>query len=334
MSNYYISKPDGTQEGPYDKAALFSLINKKIYTPDIYIWCEGMADWKSFREVFTAKKKAPRPASPAPMTAHPIQKKKMKGLMIGIIAGALLATGGVTYWLMSDDEANTELELSKQINSSKQINTSKQINSIEELYKLFEKGFQFRPEGYAYVPDSSSVLSAIRSELTSDSTNFDYVQMGLIVLNHSGATEFFIKNYSLDEKASAFFLFNALKFGAHKVAKVLIDKGRYKLSDYSAESLIEELVSQANIRNASEDCGNIFDIMSEGNLAYNYYGDTRKMVVREEIFIQKCNWQKCAELAIERLGCPVKPKAVKTNINKLKLMGKEKPLTDYISSKM
>lgn len=328
MSNYYISKPDGTQEGPYDKTTLISLVKNHTYSQDSYIWCEGMAEWKPFREVFKAKKKAPHPASPAPMTAHPIQKKKMKGLMISLIAGALLTTGGVTYWLMSDDEAKTELALPQQ------------INSVEELYKLFEKGFQLRQEYYTYVPNPSSVLNAIRSELVSDSTNFAYVQMGLIVLNHSGATEFFIKNYHLDESDSARFLRNALRLGAHNVAKVLIDKGGYKLSycyDYKeygySDDLIEELVSQANGRNSPDERDH-FDIMIAGDLAYNYHGDTRKMEVNEKIFLQSRNWQKCAELAIERLGCPVKPEAVKANINGLKLMGKEKPLTDYISSKM
>lgn len=322
MSNYYISKPDGTQEGPYDKTTLISLVKNHTYSPDSYIWCEGMAEWKPFREVFTAKKKAPRPASPTPMTAHPAQKKKMKGLMIGIIAGALLATGGVTYWLMSDDEASTELDLPQQ------------INSVEELYKLFAKGLP----SYTNIihGQSDKILNAISNELASDSTNFAYVQMGLIVLNHSGATEFFIKNYHLDENASAFFLQNALELGAHNVAKVLIDKGGYKLSyeeyDYS-DDLIEDLVVEAAYINSPNERHH-FDIMSAGNLAYNRHGDTRKMEVRNEVFVQNRNWKKCAELAIERLGCPVKPEAVKAKINKLKLMGKEKPLTDYISSKM
>lgn len=319
MSNYYISKPDGTQEGPYDKTTLISLVKNHTYSPDSYIWCEGMAEWKPFREVFTAKKKAPRPASPAPMTTHPLQKKKMKGLMIGIIAGALLATGGVTYWLMSDDEANTGLDLPQQ------------INSVEELYKLFEKGLP------SYIDivygQSDKILNAISNELASDSTNFAYVQMGLIVLNHRGATEFFIKNYHLDESDSELFLRNALKFGAHNVAKVLIDKGGYKLSDYSAERLIGELVGHAAYINSPGESSS-FDIMSAGGLASSYHWETSKMEVNKKIFVQNRNWQKCAELAIERLGCPVKPEAVKSSINKLKLMGKEKPFTDYISSKM
>lgn len=327
MSNYYISKPDGTQEGPYDKTTLISLVKNHTYSPDSYIWCEGMAEWKPFREVFTAKKKAPRPASPAPMTAPPVQKKKMKGLMIGIIAGALLATGGVTYWLMSDDEANTELDLPQQ------------INSVEELYKLFAKGLP-------------SYSNNIMDELSSSSTDFAYVQMGLIVLNHSGATEFFIKNYHLDEFDSARFLQNALRLGAHNVAKVLIDKGGYKLSWYwkahvdggvfyegkeydNSDDLIANLVEIAASINSPGGRG-YFDIMFRGEMSYDL-----EMNVTKGEFVKNRNWQKCAELAIERLGCPVTPPSytyeatlMKDGLNKLKLMGKEKPLTDYISSKM
>lgn len=327
MSNYYISKPDGTQEGPYDKTTLISLVKNHTYSPDSYIWCEGMAEWKPFREVFAAKKKAPNAVAPATIAAPPAQKKKAKWLMISLIAGALLATGGVTYWLMSDDEAKDNAKLA----------LPQQINSVEELYKLFEKGMPiFINYGY-----HQGIVNAIRGELVSDSTSFAYVQMGLIVLNHSGATEFFIKNYHLDESDSARFLRNALRLGAHNVAKVLIDKGGYKLSycyDYKeygySDDLIEELVGQAYSRNSPGE-RNDFDIMIAGDLdSFNRGYGTRKMEVNEKIFVQNRNWQKCAELAIERFGCPVKPEAVKSSINGLKLMGKEKPLTDYISSKM
>lgn len=237
--------------------------------------------------------------------------------MISLIAGALLTTGGVTYWLMSEDKDNAELALPQQ------------INSVEELYKLFEKGIpSFIPYG-----SNQGIVNAIRSELASDSTDFAYVQMGLIVLNHSGGTEFFIKNYHLDARDSALFLRNALILGAHNVAKVLIDKGGYKLSysvyDFYSDDLIKELVSQANIRNSQSEWNN-FNIMIAGDFDSFHY----KMEVNEKIFVQNRNWKKCAELAIERLGCPVKPEAVKSSINGLKLMGKEKPLTDYISSKM
>ena len=37
MSNYYITKPDGTQEGPYDKATLIPLVKNHTYSPDSYI---------------------------------------------------------------------------------------------------------------------------------------------------------------------------------------------------------------------------------------------------------------------------------------------------------
>ena len=55
MSNYYITKPDGTQEGPYDKATLIALVKNHTYSANCYIWCEGMAAWKPFREVLTTE---------------------------------------------------------------------------------------------------------------------------------------------------------------------------------------------------------------------------------------------------------------------------------------
>ena len=85
MSNYYISKPDGTQEGPYDKTTLFSLVKNHTYTPDSYIWCEGMAEWKPFREVFPPKKKAP-----AEGTAPPPVPNKQQPSVIKKILGKLL----------------------------------------------------------------------------------------------------------------------------------------------------------------------------------------------------------------------------------------------------
>ena len=81
MKQYHVTKPDGSQCGPYDKATLFSLVKNNLISPDSYVWCEGMSGWEPFKKVFAAKKKAPRPVSPAPMTAHPIQKKKMKDLI-------------------------------------------------------------------------------------------------------------------------------------------------------------------------------------------------------------------------------------------------------------
>lgn len=115
MSNYYITKPDGTQEGPYDKATLIALVKNHTYSANCYIWCEGMAAWKPFREVFHAKKKAAATSaiqhSPAPISMHgsygnhSTSPKKSKGTLLGFIVGVTVAVGGC--WLFFSSSLNS-----------------------------------------------------------------------------------------------------------------------------------------------------------------------------------------------------------------------------------
>lgn len=308
MSNYYISKPDGTQEGPYDKTTLISLVKNHTYSPDSYIWCEGMAEWKPFREVFKAKKKAPRPASPAPMTAHPIQKKKMKGLMIGIIAGALLATGGVTYWLSEDNEA-------KQNKVEKEI--EEKISSDEELYNLFERNFQTYLAG-----NTSELKEVILVEFTDEKyqgmPRFQHVRDYILVLNHGEAAKYLIKNMMKNDEDKEEFLEDAIQCGAHNVAIALIESGVTITDEQDKEHLLRELVQNAARMHKSTEPKRL----------------TRSCLPIKEKYIESRDFRKCAELAVEKFNSPVLKEDVHDDVKQLKLMGKEKPLTDYISSKM
>lgn len=308
MSNYYISKPDGTQEGPYDKTTLISLVKNHTYSPDSYIWREGMAEWKPFREVFTAKKKAPHPASPAPMTAHPVQKKKAKWLMISLIAGVLLTTGGVTYWLRGDNEA-------KQNKVEKEIQEN--ISSDEELYNLFERNFKTYLEG-----DTRELKEVILVEFTDEKyqgmPQFQHIRDYILVLNHGEAAKYLIKNMMKNDADKEEFLEDAIQCGAHNVAIALIESGVTITEEQDKEHLLRELVQNASRMHKSKQMA---------RLTTNCLPIKRK-------YIESRDFRKCAELAVEKFNSPVLKKDVHGDVKQLKLTGKEKPLTDYISSKM
>ncbi len=308
MSNYYISKPDGTQEGPYDKTTLISLVKNHTYSPDSYIWCEGMAEWKPFREVFKAKKKAPHPASPAPMTAHPVQKKKAKWLMISLIAGALLTTCGVTYWLRGDNEA-------KQNKVEKEIQEN--ISSDEELYNHFERNFKTYLEG-----DTRELKEVILVEFTDEKyqgmPQFQHIRDYILVLNHGEAAKYLIKNMMKNDADKEEFLEDAIQCGAHNVAIALIESGVTITEEQDKEHLLRELVQNA---------ARIHKSKQMARLTTNCLPIKRK-------YIESRDFRKCAELAVEKFNSPVLKKDVHGDVKQLKLTGKEKPLTDYISSKM
>lgn len=267
-----------------------------------------MTEWKPFREVFTAKKKAPHPASPAPMTAHPVQKKKMKGLMIGIIAGALLATGGVTYWLMSDDEA-------KQNKVEKEI--QEKISSDEELYNLFERNFKTHLEG-----NTSELKEAILVEFTDEKyqgmPRFQHARDYILVLNHGEAAKYLIKNMMKNDEDKEEFLEDAIQCGAHNVAIALIESGVTITDEQDKEHLLRELVQNAARMHQSQQMARL----------------TTNCLPIKEKYIESRDFRKCAELAVEKFNSPVLKEDVHGDVKQLKLIGKEKPLTDYISSKM
>lgn len=52
MKQYYICKPDGTQEGPYPEAMIQACIAQGLYPPGTLVWCEGMNEWIPIHEPF------------------------------------------------------------------------------------------------------------------------------------------------------------------------------------------------------------------------------------------------------------------------------------------
>lgn len=61
MAKYFIYK-NGQQEGPYEPQAV---IGMKL-SPDTFVWCEGMTDWKPISQV--PELQQPQPASPPQFT--------------------------------------------------------------------------------------------------------------------------------------------------------------------------------------------------------------------------------------------------------------------------
>ena len=306
MSNYYISKPDGTQEGPYDKTTLISLVKNHTYSPDSYIWREGMAEWKPFREVFAAKKKAPNAVAPATIAAPPVQKKKSNGLMIGIIAGALLISGGVAYWMMGDGEGKQN-----------KVEIQGNISSDEELYNLFERNFKTYLEG-----DTSELKEVILVEFADEKyqgmPRFLHVRDYILVLNHGEAAKYLIKNMMKNDEDKEEFLEDAIQCGAHNVAIALIESGVTITEEQDKEHLLRELVQDAARMHESEQMARL----------------TPNCLPIKEKYIESRDFRKCAELAVKKFNSPVLKEDVHDDVKQLKLTGKEKKLTDYVTKKM
>ena len=306
MSNYYISKPDGTQEGPYDKTTLISLVKNHTYSPDSYIWREGMAEWKPFREVFAAKKKAPNAVAPATIAAPPVQKKKSNGLMIGIIAGALLISGGVAYWMMGDGEGKQN-----------KVEIQGNISSDEELCNLFERNFKTYLEG-----DTSELKEVILVEFADEKyqgmPRFLHVRDYILVLNHGGAAKYLIKNMMKNDEDKEEFLEDAIQCGAHNVAIALIESGVTITEEQDKEHLLRELVQDAARMHESEQMARL----------------TPNCLPIKEKYIESRDFRKCAELAVKKFNSPVLKEDVHDDVKQLKLTGKEKKLTDYVTKKM
>ena len=306
MSNYYISKPDGTQEGPYDKTTLISLVKNHTYSPDSYIWREGMAEWKPFREVFAAKKKAPNAVAPATIAAPPVQKKKSNGLMIGIIAGALLISGGVAYWMMGDGEGKQN-----------KVEIQGNISSDEELCNLFERNFKTYLEG-----DTSELKEVILVEFADEKyqgmPRFLHVRDYILVLNHGGAAKYLIKNMMKNDEDKEEFLEDAIQCGAHNVAIALIESGVTITEEQDKEQLLRELVQNAARMHESEQMARL----------------TPNCLPIKEKYIESRDFRKCAELAVKKFNSPVLKEDVHDDVKQLKLTGKEKKLTDYVTKKM
>ena len=72
MTQYYITRPDGRQEGPYDEVALLSRVAAGKYDADVTVWFEGLAEWEPIGRHFplpAATSAPPTAVAPLPPVA-------------------------------------------------------------------------------------------------------------------------------------------------------------------------------------------------------------------------------------------------------------------------
>ena len=56
MKQYYISKADGSQEGPYPENMIQACIAQGLYPPGTLVWCDGMVEWQPIEEIIILDK--------------------------------------------------------------------------------------------------------------------------------------------------------------------------------------------------------------------------------------------------------------------------------------
>lgn len=294
MKQYHVTKPDGSQCGPYDEDTLFSQVKNNLISPDSYVWCEGMAGWEPFKKVFDAKKKEPQPATP--QTSTPIQsaiKKGPWGMIIGILVAVLLIIGVVTGWLM----------MRNPISSDKDLLT----------YLRDEDGIVFHGEA------NEKRITAILEELSNDSKEYGYraTKMSIIIMNSGDATEYLLESRGLEKINADDMLEDALQLGADKVAEVLIKHG-VSVEDDDRDRMLGEII---------DDAAKLYEPgrWDKSSLL--------KDVVPESRFKESRNYKRCAQLAVEKLKAGTKlDKGDMADFRKLKLLGKESEMVEYVES--
>lgn len=294
MKQYHVTKPDGSQCGPYDEDTLFSQVKNNLISPDSYVWCEGMAGWEPFKKVFDAKKKEPQPATP--QTSTPIQsaiKKGPWGMIIGILVAVLLIIGVVTGWLM----------MRNPISSDKGLLT----------YLRDEDGIVFHGEA------NEKRITAILEELSNDSKEYGYsaTKMSIIIMNSGDATEYLLESRGLEKINADDMLEDALQLGADKVAEVLIKHG-VSVEDDDRDRMLGEII---------DDAAKLYEPgrWDKSSLL--------KDVVPESRFKESRNYKRCAQLAVEKLKAGTKlDKGDMADLRKLKLLGKESEMVEYVES--
>ena len=295
MKQYHVTKPDGSQCGPYDKDTLFSLVKNNLISPDSHVWSEGMAGWEPFKKVFAAKKKEPQPA--IPQTFTPIQSTKKKGpwgMIIGILVAVLLISGGVTGWLM----------MRNPISSDKDLLT----------YLRDEDGIVFYNGG----EDNKKRINAILEELSNDSKEYGYraTKRSIIIMNSGDATEYLLESRGLEKINADDMLEEALQLGADKVAEVLIKHG-VSVEDDDRDRMLGEII---------DDAAKLYE-------PGRWDKSSLKDVVPESTFKESRNYKRCAQLAVEKLKAGTKlDKGDMADLRKLKLLGKESEMVEYVES--
>ena len=266
MKQYHVTKPDGSQCGPYDKDTLFSLVKNNLISPDSYVWCEGMAGWEPFKKVFAAKKKAPQPA--IPQTFTPIQSAKKKGpwgMIIGILVAVLLISGVVTGWLMMRNPISSDKDLLTYLRDEDEI--------------VFNLGGE----------DNKKRITAILEELSNDSKELGYraTKMSIIIMNSGDATEYLLESRGLEKINADDMLEDALQLGADKVAEVLIKHG-VSVEDDDRDRMLGEIIDDAA---KLHEPGR----WNESSLL--------KDVVSESTFKESRNYKRCAQTQSSGGGC-------------------------------
>lgn len=252
-----------------------------------------MSNWQPFRTVFAPKKE---PAAAPQHTPHGVAhtdhyntkapaKKSPVGLIIGIVAGIAACAIGVTCWLLF-------FHIS--------------ISSDKDLYEVLSDKDQtiFYP-----TPER---LNHITEELTGERKGYYTCIVSIIGLNNGDAAEYLLRSKGAEAINAEAFLINALTFGAHNVAKVLIDHG-VTLEDGVKEKMLHKILDDAALMYQ--------DFLIEGK-------------IRVDNYIASRNYKKCAQYAIEELGVPVIPKEIAKDLAKLELKGKEEALVEYVKSKL
>lgn len=70
MNWYYLE--NGQQRGPVSDTEFPALVQNGTILPDTYLWCDGMAEWKPYRELMAAPVAAPTPsATSSPVVTTP-----------------------------------------------------------------------------------------------------------------------------------------------------------------------------------------------------------------------------------------------------------------------
>ena len=70
MNDYHITRPDGTQEGPFSEEELKKLYQDRKLPPNSLVWTPGWATWKACEDAFSwyvAPPSPPTTATPPPL---------------------------------------------------------------------------------------------------------------------------------------------------------------------------------------------------------------------------------------------------------------------------
>lgn len=126
ITAYYITKPDGSQEGPYNRQNLISRIHAGKYPQGTQLWHKGLPGWEPLENHFNIRPtqtprsvtggapqspRATRPQRkvvgkskqfPPPPHREPSPHKRPTSVIIATLL--LLAAGGAVYWCSGGDE--------------------------------------------------------------------------------------------------------------------------------------------------------------------------------------------------------------------------------------